>query len=454
MEFERVVSVLMQTMHFWSSYCDVPSVEVDSADVVDSWNAALTAVDGQLQAKRGAPLDVQSLQESTTIAIDEYNRHRQAIASINQTLQETNEAIKLVKHQAQAANTTEVTRKLNVLKATKCRFRQDIAPLCDDYLEELADKAKTESARDEARKELDEYRTNIFPKLQDGVNDYLDRMNATFSIGELTSTNIGGGSGSTCTYNLVINDMPVAVRSDTEAPGEPSFRNSLSGGDRSTLALALFFSSLDRNSKLAETVVVIDDPLSSLDDHRSLVTVQKVRKLSRKANQTIILSHDKGFLCGILSGLNSDEPATTLEIASDGNESTIRHWDASQDSITEHDQRFCLLQGFAVNQSGATKEIAPAIRLYLEGYFRAVCPGQYSPGKLLGQFAQECKHRLGTANEIISKGTITELEDILEYANRFHHDTNPAWQSESINPTELLGFVKRTLSLAGPPSVL
>ena len=369
-------------------------------------------------------------------------------------MQTTNEAIKQVKLQARVANTAEVTRELNVLKATKCRFRQHIARLCDDYLEELADKAKTQSARDQARKELDEYRTNVFPKLQDRVNEYLDRMNASFSVGELTSTNIGGGSGSTCTYNLVINDMPVAVRNDTEAPGEPSFRNSLSGGDRNTLALALFFSSLDHNPNFADTVVVIDDPISSLDDHRSLATVQRVREISRAAKQTIILSHDKGFLCGILSGLNSDVPVTTLEIARNGNESTIRPWDASQDSITEHDQRFHLLQGYVVNQSGDTKEIAAAIRFYLEGYFRAVCPGNFPPGKSLGQFAQECKQKLGGEKELVNQETIAELEHILEYANRFHHNTNPAWQSESINPTELLGFVKRTLSLARAPSVL
>ena len=201
-------------------------------------------------------------------------------------------------------------------------------------------------------------------------------------------------------------------------------------------------------------MVVIDDPMSSLDDHRSLSTVQKVRELSRQAKQTIVLSHDKRFLCGILNGLNSHEEYTTLEIAYSGNESTVRHWDATKDSITEHDQRYFLLQKYAATQAGTAREVAAAVRFYLEGYFRAACPGQFPPGKLLGQFAQECKHKLGGADELINQKTIAELEDILEYANRFHHDSNPAWQSESINPTELLGFVNRTLSLAGPPSVL
>ena len=452
-EFERAVGTLMQSRQFWSSYCAVPTVEIDSTDIVGSWSAARTAVGEQLRAKRGAPLDAQSLNQPTIEGLDKYNSCRQSMAAINQALQTANKAIQQVKQRAQVADINEITTRLNELKATKSRFREDVAPLCDAYLAELAAKGQTESAREEARKELEEYRTNVFPQLQDGVNEYLNMLNASFRIGNLVPSNIGGGSGSTCTYSVVINDTPIVVRNNTNTPGEPSFRNSLSGGDRNTLALALFFSSLDRSPNLAKTVVVVDDPMSSLDDHRWLATVQKVRELSRQAKQTIVLSHDKRFLCGILNGLNHHEEYTTLEIASNGNESTIRHWDATKDSITEHDQRYFLLQEYAVKQSGAAKEVAAAIRFYLEGYFRAACPGQFPPGKLLRQFTQECKHKLGGSDEVINQETIKELEYILEYANRFHHDTNPAWQSESINPAELQGFVKRTLSLAGAPSV-
>ena len=451
--FERAVSTLMQSWQFWASYCDLPTIEIDSAAIVDAWNCARRAVGWQLQTKQAAPLDAQILNQSTLEALDAYGGHRQAIATINQTSKTANEGFQQVKLQAQTADAGKLTTTLNELRATKSRFREDIAPLCDAYLAEVAAKTKTEAARDEARNELEEYRTNVFPQLQEGVNHHLERWNASFRIGNLTPTNIGGGSGSTCTYNVVINEMPIAVRSNTNTPGEPSFRNSLSSGDRNTLALALFFSSLDRNPNLADTVVVIDDPMSSLDAHRSLATVQRVRELSRQAKQTIVLSHDKRFLCGILSGINRQEEYTTLEIASNGNESTIRKWDATQDSITEHDQRYFLLQEYAATQAGTARDVAAAIRFYLEGYFRTACPGQYPPGKLLGQFAQECKQKVGGSDEIINQKTVDELDNILEYANRFHHDTNPAWQSESINSGELLGYVKRTLSLAGPPNV-
>ena len=34
----------------------------------------------------------------------------------------------------------------------------------------------------------------------------------------------------------------------------------------------------------------------------------------------------------------------------------------------------------------------------------------------------------------------------MEYTNKFHHDTNPAWATEQISDNELVGFVKRVLN--------
>ena len=33
-----------------------------------------------------------------------------------------------------------------------------------------------------------------------------------------------------------------------------------------------------------------------------------------------------------------------------------------------------------------------------------------------------------------------------DYGNKFHHDSNPTWQTEIINDQELLDFSKRTIS--------
>ena len=234
----------------------------------------------------------------------------------------------------------------------------------------------------------------MFPVLQQGVNNYLHNFNAGFRVDSLKPTNTGSGSGSACAYNVVINNTPIAVKGSKSPQGEPSFRNTLSAGDRNTLALALFFSSLDQNPNLANTIVVIDDPISSLDDHRSLTTIQAVRNLADRAGQVIVLSHNKRFLCSIWGGADRKE-CLPLEIAQKGGESTIRTWAVSQDAITEHDQRYTLLQRYAATQQGTKKEVAMAIRPHLEGFLRVACPGNFPPGKLLGPFIEECSYKVG-----------------------------------------------------------
>jgi hypothetical protein len=41
-----------------------------------------------------------------------------------------------------------------------------------------------------------------------------------------------------------------------------------------------------------------------------------------------------------------------------------------------------------------------------------------------------------------------ELRALLDYANRFHHDSNPAWETAAINDQELVGFATRTVRFA------
>ena len=363
-EFKMEVSTTLQSAQYWARYCDVPPVNVNAEAALQEWSTARNTLARLLKTKHTALMDQLELSQQAVDVVSVYDARRGEIAAINQTLLALNETIKQIKERAETADTAQLVIQLNKLKATKARYREDIAPLCDDYLAEYKAKDCTEAERIQARNALEEYRTDIFPQLQGAVNAYLDMFNAGFRMDSLVAANIGSGSGSTCTYNVVINDTPVAVRNNTNPPGEPSFRNTLSAGDRNTLAFALFFSSLDQNRDLAETIAVIDDPMSSLDDHRSLATVQTVRHLVDQAKQVIVLSHNKRFLCGIWNGANHKE-CLGLEIAQNGNESTIIGWDVSQDAITEHDQRFFLLTDHVSMQSGNRRQVAMEIRPHL-----------------------------------------------------------------------------------------
>jgi hypothetical protein len=77
---------------------------------------------------------------------------------------------------------------------------------------------------------------------------------------------------------------------------------------------------------------------------------------------------------------------------------------------------------------------------------RVAYPEQFPPGTLLGSFCGLCEQRVGGQHEILTQPDIDELRALTEYANRFHHDTNPAWLTARINDAELLNFVRRTLA--------
>jgi len=65
---------------------------------------------------------------------------------------------------------------------------------------------------------------------------------------------------------------------------------------------------------------------------------------------------------------------------------------------------------------------------------------------MLGPFRYLCEQRVGRPDEILDAGDTEELRDLVDYANRFHHDTNPAYETARINDAELQGFVARTLA--------
>jgi wobble nucleotide-excising tRNase len=230
--------------------------------------------------------------------------------------------------------------------------------------------------------------------------------------------------------------------------GQPSFKTTLSSGDRNALALAFFFTSIEMNANRANMIVIIDDPMTSLDDHRSLTTIQQIKGLVNTVEQVIVLSHSKPFLCNLWSSAQS-LPISATKISRSGSSSTLSEWDVNQDCITEHDRNHSKVSEFIENGHGTDeRSVAIALRPILESYIRVTCPNVFPPGSLLGPFIGICQQRENTPEQILSTASRTELRALLDYANQFHHDTNPAWQTANINEQELLDHAKRIIAFA------
>jgi hypothetical protein len=130
-----------------------------------------------------------------------------------------------------------------------------------------------------------------------------------------------------------------------------------------------------------------------------------------------------------------------------GDGSTIVSWDVNRDCVTAHDRRYDLVRQYLVAPAQVDeRKVAEALRHMLEAFLRIGFSPDFPPGSMIGaNFMPRARQRAGTAQEIVSQRDIDELQDILDYANRFHHDTNPAYETEAINDQELRQFASRTL---------
>jgi len=210
--------------------------------------------------------------------------------------------------------------------------------------------------------------------------------------------------------------------------------------------LAFFFASLDHENSPQDIIAVIDDPVSSLDDGRTLTTAQEIRSLSNQVAQVILLSHSKKTLCSVWQHVDRQN-SSALAVVPDANGSTFTSWDVREESITEYDRQHELLRNYVAGNERNIRKVAIGLRYVLEGYLRVVFTEHFSPGSMIGQFIGHARNLARNGNIILSEQLVNELESITEYANKYHHNTNPSWDVaiNNINETELRGFVERTL---------
>lgn len=437
--FLRLVQGVQNNSTFWRQFCTIPEFNLDLQSVQTTWQQTREVLLNALESKRSAPLDRLELTEAASLTIQNYISLFTSISTLNTEFQNANNAIQQLKNEVSNANLNALTTQMALLRTTQSRFLPEVSTLCARYLELKEEKRVAEESKSEARRQLDEYRTAAFPNFQAAINGYLGRFNADFEIVNVQPSNAAGRPSSV--YQIRINNTDVSI----SAPqGQPSFRSTLSGGDRNSLALAFFFASLDQEPDLNERTVILDDVVASLDEHRKLVTAEEVRRLLSRVSQVVVLSHSKSFLCEIWNQLHGTD-VSTLQIVRATVGSNITTWNPSIDSLTSHDRNFLTLCNYRDSNQGDPRQVAETIRFALEGYIRVKYPNYFPPELVLGNFIERARRSIGQPTEIMSSVKLTELSTLVDYANRFHHETNPNWQTEVINDGELLGFVRRSL---------
>ena len=97
---------------------------------------------------------------------------------------------------------------------------------------------------------FEQHREAIFPAYQTAINEYLRRFNAGFRLDRVTSQNIRGGTA--CTYNVLINNQPLADSGVAAAPGQTTCRTTISAATGNTLRAGVLLRLVDQDPQSCE----------------------------------------------------------------------------------------------------------------------------------------------------------------------------------------------------------
>ncbi|NQV17822.1 MAG: AAA family ATPase [Armatimonadetes bacterium] len=140
----------------------------------------------------------------------------------------------------------------------------------------------------------------------------------------------------------------------------------LSDSERRALALSIFWAKLITKTKSEKenTIIILDDPVTSFDENRKLKTVGEIFNICNDFRQIIILTHYDNFLKKILESNNNKFKHRLLKINRNNNTSFLEEFKEESFILTEHEKAFNKIESF-INRKH-NEDISKNLRPFLE----------------------------------------------------------------------------------------
>jgi wobble nucleotide-excising tRNase len=425
----------------WKEHGVVVPATIDLAPVESALVEVGSAYQRSFEEKRrspSTPLSAPSGLEGARSVLDAFTK---AIIEYNSQVAAANASADNVKATARTVGLQDALAQLALLKNTLSRYTPAAVAAVAALEAARSDKKTLEEGKKQARDQLDAETEKLFASYQAAINTHLHNSGCGYSISG-TKTVYPGGKPRV-DYQLVIDNTAVHLAKPSD-PLSPSFKTALSDGDRSTLAFAFFLARLDLDPQIGNKIVVIDDPMTSLDAHRRDYTKERIAAIGKRCKQLILLTHDAGF--AKLAWDSLPKPKASLTLADAGGGSQPIAWDIVRETQADYFERFRVIREFAETTAGDPARVAFSLRVLLEGNLRMRFPDEFPEGEWLGDFTRRLKASKpgDSLHGLFPK--LQELEDLKDFSKQFHHDQNPL--AATVKPAEaaLQAYCNRVLS--------
>ncbi len=293
------------------------------------------------------------------------------------------------------------------------------------------------------QKELENYSKSIFDTYQSRINELLETLGTDFTITGLTGKTDERANESYSDFGFLI--LRQAVPLTTRQDEAPCFRNTLSEGDKSTLAFAFFMATLEKQPGLDKQIVVFDDPLSSLDETRREATARLLLALSPTVMQLNVFTHKRDFLHMLCDKMPDNK---TLRLRFDKKDGTrFAVLDIEEDRKGDHARLIENMERYLGEDFGPTAE---NMQGNLRKLFETVLKTKYY--RVLAADIK-AKHGLGAlltalfGAKLIDEVIKPRLFDLCSVASGSHHGEIVDVTARQLTRDELLPLIREALDL-------
>lgn len=425
---------------FWNSNAQIARPQYPDLDeTVSTLERIASDLDALLARKLENVAEPLNATDYSSVLSD-WSAGRGDIERYNAVVTQAVEAITSVRDALDESQLPSLENALMTLNAHKRRYEPETVALIEKL--DAAKQAKTalSKEKDRLREELNAHGKAITEKLGATINEYLRRLNAGFRI-DYREPDYRGKEPA-ASYQILINEQPVSPRASEI--DKPSFRNTLSAGDKSTLALAFFLARLHADAELGETIIVLDDPFTSLDQFRRQFTAIEIKKLCSKAAQTIVLSHDKMFLRLLWEKIDQSKiQSIALQTGAQGM-STIAAFSIPDSTQPRHVTERMQIEEFVEGEQHELAYIRTRLRTVSEDFYRRGDPGLFGQSATLDEIIR----RLDQApDDHPYKAALEDLREINAYSRTDNHAAIEGDPNAETNKEELLAYCRLVLDL-------
>jgi wobble nucleotide-excising tRNase len=341
------------------------------------------------------------------------------------------------------SNVDSIQRDLAKQREIGQRFKPEWKQWATDYQKSKKDADDLLSQKNAKQRELEGYTKALFDTHQKRINELLVTLSADFTINGFTGKVDERANEAYSDFSFLILERKVPLTARQE--DEPCFKNTLSEGDKSTLAFAFFMAALEKSPDLGNQILIFDDPLSSLDEMRREATARVLMDLSPKLNQLCVFTHKKDFLGMLFDKMPENK---VLQIKSDKkNGSRLEPMDVEEGRkgelarLVDEMERY-LNEDFRPTPSEMQGNIRKVFEIVLKTkYYRPLIPdikAKKSFSKLLETLFN--KNLL----DITLKPTLFNLCNI---SNDPHHGDLVELPEQKLSRDELLPLIRETFAM-------